>query len=50
MDLQYYDQVQKLDNQYQEFIHNIAHHLKAIGELAKENKNSNISDKQITLF
>ena len=42
MDLQYYDQVQKLDNQYQEFIHNIAHHLKAIGELAKENKNSNI--------
>jgi len=42
MDLQYYNQVQKLDNQYQKFIHNITHYLKAIGELAKENKNNNI--------
>lgn len=42
MDLQYYNQVQKLDSQYQKFIHNITHHLKTIGELAKENQNNNI--------
>lgn len=42
MDLQYYNQVQKLDSQYQKFIHNITHHLKTIGELAKENHNNNI--------
>ncbi len=42
MDLQYYNQVQKLDSQYQKFIHDITHHLKTIGELAKENQNNNI--------
>lgn len=42
MELRYFSQVQMLDNQYQRFIHDIAHHLKAIGELARENKNSNI--------
>lgn len=42
MDLQYYSQVEKMDNKYQEFIHDISHHLKTIGELAKENKNNNI--------
>lgn len=42
MDLQYYEQVQKMNSQYQQFVHDITHHLKAIGELAKENKNSNI--------
>lgn len=42
MDLRYYGQIQGLNNQYQDFIHNITHHLKAIGELAKENKNNNV--------
>lgn len=28
--------------QYQQFVHDITHHLKVIGELVKENKNSNI--------
>lgn len=42
MDLRYYEQVKMLDEQYQSFMHNITHHLKAIGELARENKNSNI--------
>lgn len=42
MDLQYYNQVQMLDSQYQKFIHDITHHLKIIGELAKENHNNNI--------
>lgn len=42
IDLQYYEQVQKMNSQYQHFVHDITHHLKAIGQLAKENKNSNI--------
>lgn len=41
-DLQYYSQVQVIDDKYQEFIHNISHHLKIIGELAKEKKTDNI--------
>lgn len=42
MDLQYYEKVQKINNQYQNFIHDITHHLKIIGKLARENENSNI--------
>lgn len=42
MNLQYYSQVQMNDNKHQEFIHNISHHLKIIGELAKEKKTDNI--------
>ncbi len=42
MDLEYYSQVQKLDDKHRTFIHDISHYLKTIGELARENKNSNI--------
>ncbi len=42
MNLQYYNQVQDLGGYYQHFVHNITHHLKAIGELAKDNKNTSI--------
>ena len=42
MDLEYYSQVQKLDDKHRAFIHDISHYLKTIGELARENKNSNI--------
>ncbi len=42
IDLKYYNQVQKLNNKYQEFAHNITHHLKIIGELAIENKKDSI--------
>ncbi|RKI26562.1 GHKL domain-containing protein [bacterium 1xD8-6] len=42
IDLQHYVQVQRLGVQYQEFVHNISHYLKTIGEFAKENKNYNI--------
>ncbi len=42
IDLQHYNQIQRLDLQHQDFVHNISHHLRVIGELAKENKNDNI--------
>lgn len=42
MDLHYYSQIQMIDNKHQAFIHDICHHLKAIGELAKERKTDNI--------
>jgi sensor histidine kinase regulating citrate/malate metabolism len=42
LDLQHYDQIQRLGVQYQDFVHNISHYLKTIGELAKENRNYNI--------
>lgn len=42
MDLHYYRQIQMIDNKHQVFIHDISHHLKAIGELAKEKKTDNI--------
>lgn len=42
IDLQHYNQVQRLEVQYQNFVHNISHYLRTIGELAKENKNYNI--------
>lgn len=42
MDLQYYNQFLKLDNQYRDFIHNTSHYLKIIGEMARENKNEKI--------
>lgn len=42
MDLNYYRQVQTIDNKHREIIHNISHHLKAIGDLAKEKKTDNI--------
>lgn len=37
-----FNQTQTMEDKYQEYIHNISHHLKTIGELAKENRNSNI--------
>lgn len=42
MDLHYYRQIQIIDDGHQAFIHNISHHLKTIGELAKEKKIDNI--------
>lgn len=42
IDLQHYAQLQRLEVQYQDFVHNISHYLRTIGELAKENKNYNI--------
>lgn len=42
MELYYYSQIQMIDNKHQAFIHDICHHLKAIGELAKERKTDNI--------
>lgn len=42
MDLEYYSQVQRLDDKHKAFIHDISHYLKTIGGLARENKNSNI--------
>ncbi len=42
MDLHYYSQIQMIDKKHQTFIHDISHHLKAIGELAKEKKVDNI--------
>lgn len=36
MDLNYYSQIQNMDNRYQAFNHDLSHHLKTIGELAKE--------------
>lgn len=42
MELQYYSQMKDLDARNQEFIHNISHHLKAIGELARENESGSI--------
>ncbi len=42
MDLQYYCQMQSLDDRHKTFIHDISHYLKTIGELAKENRNDNI--------
>lgn len=42
MDLNYYSQIQMIDKKHQAFIHDISHHLKAIGELAKEKKTDSI--------
>lgn len=42
MDLQYYSQKQQLDNRHKEFMHNISHHLKTIGELAREKNTDSI--------
>ncbi|MDE6314134.1 MAG: GHKL domain-containing protein [Lachnospiraceae bacterium] len=42
VELYRYEQIQKSDIQYLDFIHNINHHLRTIGQLAKESKNSNI--------
>lgn len=44
MDLKYYDQVEVLNEKYKEFIHNTSHHLKAIGQLAIGNNDSEIKD------
>lgn len=38
IDLQYYSQLQMLDNKQQTFIHDMSHYLKTIGELAKEKR------------
>lgn len=35
-ELSYYEELQKKDQKYSEFIHNLNHYFKAIGELAKE--------------
>lgn len=37
MDLKYYEQVKSMESKYQEYIHNISHHLRTIGELARKN-------------
>lgn len=42
MDLQYYSQIQLMDGKHKEFIHNISHHLKTIGELAKDKDTNSI--------
>ena len=38
MDLQYYSQLQMIDNKQQTFIHDMSHYLKTIGELAREKR------------
>lgn len=38
MELQYYGQIKNLDARHRDFIHNVSHYLRAIGELARENK------------
>ena len=42
MELQYYSQKQQLDSRHKEFIHDISHHLKTIGELAREKNTDSI--------
>lgn len=42
MDMMYYGHVKEKDEHQREFIHNISHHLKVIGELAKEGMNEKI--------
>lgn len=43
-DINYYQHVEILNNEYEEFIHNISHYLKTIGELAKANQNNKIEE------
>jgi hypothetical protein len=42
MDLQYYNNIQNVENEYKEYIHNISNHLKTIGELAAANQDDTI--------
>lgn len=42
MELKYYRQVEKMDKRYQEFMHDMRHYLKTIGELAQANENQHI--------
>lgn len=44
MDLNHYIQIAQMNKKHEEFIHNTSHYLKVIGELARENKNENISN------
>lgn len=38
----HYEQLSEINKRHEEFIHNTSHYLKAIGELAKSNRNENI--------
>lgn len=44
MDLSHYVQIARVNEKHEEFIHNISHYLKVIGELSRENKNENINN------
>ena len=42
MDISYYEHVKETDERHKEFIHNISHHLRTIGELAREGNTGSI--------
>lgn len=42
MDMSYYEHIKEMDDKNREFIHNISHHLRVIGELALEGNSGSI--------
>ena len=42
MDISYYERIKEGDERHREFIHNISHHLRTIGELAREGNTESI--------